>query len=104
MCFVYAGAFMLCLVISAIFKQKRSRDYETPAFGLLNVPVLENGRERSAVDILQLNVIIVVRNYSVFGLFPSSGILKTREHNVSEMELFPSLCEGGGSTLLSWVP
>jgi hypothetical protein len=26
------------------------------------------------------------RNYSVFGLCPSSGILKTRDHNVSETD------------------
>jgi hypothetical protein len=30
------------------------------------------------------------QNYWVSGLFPSSGILGTRKHNVSELDLFPS--------------
>jgi hypothetical protein len=35
------------------------------------------------------------QNYWVFGLFPSSGILETRKHNVSEMDVFPASGEGG---------
>jgi hypothetical protein len=39
------------------------------------------------------------RNYRAFGLRPSSGILKnTKEHNVSELDLFPSSGEGVGDT------
>jgi hypothetical protein len=47
------------------------------------------------------------QNYRVLGRCPSAGILKTREHNVSETELFPSSDEGGdtyfvGSIRKSW--
>jgi hypothetical protein len=35
------------------------------------------------------------QNDWVFGLCPSSSILKTREHNVSETDLFPCSGEGG---------
>jgi hypothetical protein len=34
------------------------------------------------------------QNYWVFVLFPSSGILETRKHNVSEIDLFPFSGEG----------
>jgi hypothetical protein len=34
------------------------------------------------------------QNYWVYGLRPSSYILKTRQHNVSETDLFPSSGEG----------
>jgi hypothetical protein len=40
----------------------------------------------------------VSQNYWVFGLRPSSGILETIKHNVSETGLFPSPGEGGGKT------
>jgi hypothetical protein len=35
------------------------------------------------------------QNYWVFGLCPSSGILETRKHTVSESDLFLSSSEGG---------
>jgi hypothetical protein len=40
------------------------------------------------------------QNYWVFGLFPSSGILKTRKLDVSETGLFSSSGEGETPTLL----
>jgi hypothetical protein len=40
----------------------------------------------------------------VLVLFLSSGILETRKHNVSELDLFPLSGEGGGKNLLCWVP
>jgi hypothetical protein len=40
------------------------------------------------------------QNYRVFGLCPSSGVLKTREYNVSELDLFPFSGEGETPTLL----
>jgi hypothetical protein len=40
------------------------------------------------------------QNYWVFGLYPSSGTLKTREHNVSELDLFPSSGTGGETRTL----
>jgi hypothetical protein len=40
------------------------------------------------------------QNYLVSGLCPSSGILETRKHNVSELDLFPSSGEGETPTLL----
>jgi hypothetical protein len=45
------------------------------------------------------------QNYWVFGLFPSSGILGTRKHDVSETESVSVLrCGRGGRHLISWVP
>jgi hypothetical protein len=37
---------------------------------------------------------IFFQNYRVFGLCPSSGILKTREHKFRKLGLFPSSDEG----------
>jgi hypothetical protein len=46
-----------------------------------------------------LTVVHDTRDYWVFGLFPSSRILKNaEEHNVSEGDLFPSSGEGVGDT------
>jgi hypothetical protein len=42
-------------------------------------------------------------NYWAVGLFPWSGILKTREENVSETG-YVSVLRGGGRYLLCWVP
>jgi hypothetical protein len=39
----------------------------------------------------------------IFELCPSSGILETRKHNVSKLDLFPFSGEGG-RYLLIWVP
>jgi hypothetical protein len=36
-------------------------------------------------------------NYWIFALFPSSGNLKTKEHNVFKLDLFPSSDEGGNT-------
>jgi hypothetical protein len=46
------------------------------------------------------------RNYWVFGLCPSFGILKIREHNVSETGSVSFLRSRGGEGrhLLSWIP
>jgi hypothetical protein len=43
------------------------------------------------------------QNYWVFGLCPSSSILKAREHNISETGSV-SVLRWGGRHLLSWVP
>jgi hypothetical protein len=40
------------------------------------------------------------QNYRIFGLCPSSGILTTRKHNVSKLDLFPSSGECETRTLL----
>jgi hypothetical protein len=42
------------------------------------------------------------QNYWLFGLCPSSGILKTREHIVSEIGSV-SVLRKGGRHLLYWV-
>jgi hypothetical protein len=44
------------------------------------------------------------QNHWVFGLCPSSGILETREHNVSETESVSVLRCGEGGETLSWIP
>jgi hypothetical protein len=43
------------------------------------------------------------QNYWVFGLFPSSGILGSRKHDVSETGSV-SVLRCGGRHLLSWAP
>jgi hypothetical protein len=45
-------------------------------------------------------IVYDIQNYWVFGLCPSSGILVTRKHNVSETGFFPSSGEGETPTLL----
>jgi hypothetical protein len=44
------------------------------------------------------------RNYKVYGLGQSSGILNTREHNVSETDLFQSSGKRGENTYSSKKP
>jgi hypothetical protein len=45
------------------------------------------------------------QNYWVFGLFPTSGILGSTKHDVSETGSVSVLrCGGGGRHLFSWVP
>jgi hypothetical protein len=43
------------------------------------------------------------QSYWVFGLFPTSGILGIRKHDVSETGSV-SVLRCGGRHLLSWVP
>jgi hypothetical protein len=50
-----------------------------------------------------LTMVYNTENYRVFGLCPSSGILKAREHNVSETGIV-SVQRWRGSYILSWVP
>jgi hypothetical protein len=45
-------------------------------------------------DLFLYAYISKLQNYWVFGLCPSSGILETRKHNVSETGSFPSSDEG----------
>jgi hypothetical protein len=67
--------------------------------GVLNSRAFNNGSR---------NVMAAVRfcsaqNYWVFGLRPTSGILETRKHNVSETRSV-SVLRWGGRHLLCWVP
>jgi hypothetical protein len=63
--------------------------------------VLVSVREQFAINNLTSNMI--TQNYWVSGLCPSTGILGTRKHNVSETGSV-SFLRRRGRHLLSWVP
>jgi hypothetical protein len=48
-----------------------------------------------------MKMVYNIQNYWVYGLFPSHGILNiTRKYNISELDLFPPICEAKESYTL----
>jgi hypothetical protein len=67
---------------------------------LRNVNCSETGSEYGPV----IGFCSDIQNYWVFGLFPSSGILENRKHDVSGTGSVSVSGEGERRHLLSWAP
>jgi hypothetical protein len=66
------------------------------------IATTESAESTSKSNIIQY--LIIIWNYLVFGLCPSSGFLKTREHNVKETGSIPVLRWGGKTPTLLGRP